>query len=146
MFITALASTKLLLRITVRECVKKKNRSKTMMEGYDFTRRLWRLYCSSSSWESAARALEDVRFEDLEAATLHPDPNIRLIAVKLMCSLGDARAIPVLSKLKGDYESNVPSSLQCDDDEPVQTLANAANEAICRLKSKIGGVSSPFRD
>lgn len=106
------------------------------MKGYDSAHRLWRLYCTSSAWEgAAARILADVHFEDLRIAARHAEPNVRLFSIRLMITLGDLRAIRVLRSLLADDSSNVPSACQTDEDEPVQTVANAASEAICRLQN-----------
>jgi len=104
------------------------------MNSYIAARRLWQTYRGSQAWEGgAAKKLPDVRLEDLRIAAHDADPNVRLLAVHLMAVLGDIRAIPTLTGLLGDTSSNEPSQCQTDEDEPVETVANAASNAILRL-------------
>ena len=96
---------------------------------------LLKIYQSTRvQWEAmSSRKIASASLKHLKKASQDPDPNVRILASRLMAELGDYQAIDTLVHLLDDDVQNTYSGiLQCEDDETIFVGATAA-ETLVRL-------------
>jgi HEAT repeat protein len=110
------------------------------------TQHFWQLYRTSEAWEGfAARLIPEVSLNGLQKTIQSdPDPNVRIVAIRLIESLGDKRAIPFLLKFQNDSTINYPTGLQLDENEPAVTVGETARAAIATLRKSATVETSEF--
>ena len=103
--------------------------------GINDANQLLKIYQSTRiQWETmASRKITSANLKHLKEASQYPDPNVRILAVRLMAELGDDRVIDTLVQLLDDHMQNTYSgTLQCENDETIFVGATAA-EALVHL-------------
>ena len=94
-------------------------------------------YSKSSAWEgAAARRITDVNLKTLVAAMNDPDAGVKILALRLLISLGDSSAVTAITnELLNDASTNMPVMESDENEEPV-SVADAANETLSALIAK----------